>query len=386
MTVLAGEANLMDHDPISITHNRDARILVVDDQEANRELLKRFLSGYRVVAVPDVETALEVMSHSSFDLILLDVMMPSISGFEFLRYLRQQPHFADLPVILVSALDESREIANGLEMGANDYITRPIDVPVFMARIRTQLTLKRMNDERKHTIARLQELEDIRQQLFRIAVHDLRNPLQNIRMAEQLLRENHNDDNTRRILDSMTQTTRTMQYVIENFVDVADLQFNQPELKIETIYTRDVIMDVLTQYEIAAEQKGMYWDYTEIDEYACADYARVVQVLGNLVSNAIKYSPFHSTIRLRAEDRGDYVRISIEDEGPGVPIMERSRLFNEFGRTSNQPTGGENSTGLGLWIVKHLIERMGGRVGVDFLPVRGSIFWVELIKAESMHS
>jgi signal transduction histidine kinase len=115
----------------------------------------------------------------------------------------------------------------------------------------------------------------------------------------------------------------------------------------------------------------------------CADRQRTTQVLNNLLSNAIKYSPRGSTVTIWAENSEQSVHILVADQGPGIPAEERSRLFTQFGKLTTRPTEGENSTGLGLWIVKHLVTLQNGQVGVECPPEGGSIFWIELPAATS---
>ena len=284
-----------------------------------------------------------------------------------------------MPVILISAMANTRDVVNGLRLGANDYITKPVDVSVVIARVKTQLTVKRLLDERKQTIIELEKAENLRAQLFRIASHDLKTPLNNISMAEHLLRKTITaSKDTNQMLDTIKLTIESMSGIITNFLDMVELQAGHIDMKLKPIDLTDVAYNVLTQYEIGADKKNIKLKMGEVKGWVTADAARLVQVVSNLVSNAIKYSPKDTKIDVYAETKNGLGYLYVKDQGPGIPETEREQLFTEFGKLSSTPTGGESSTGLGLWIVKHLTTLQHGTVGVEFPEGGGATFWVAL--------
>jgi len=362
-------------------NDKNHHLLVVDDDRINRELLMHlFERDYHVSTASGGREALEALRQDpTIDLVMLDIMMPNMSGLEVLGEIRETPETRNLPVILISAMANTRDVVNGLRLGANDYITKPVDVSVVVARVKTQLMVKRLLDERQATITELTKAETLRSQLFRIASHDLKTPLSNIRMAEHLLRKMIPEQkDTTQTLDTIRLTVESMGNIISNFLDMVELQTGQMDIKLKPIELKDVIYNVLTQYEIAANKKDIKLDMQETAGWVLADASRLVQVVSNLVSNAIKYSPSDSTITVSTRTENGLGYITIADEGPGIPEDERERLFTEFGKLSTRPTGGESSTGLGLWIVKHLTNAQRGNVGVDFPESGGSTFWVSL--------
>jgi len=361
--------------------NKQHHLLVVDDDRINRELLLHlFERDYHVSTAGGGQEALDMLnSDPTIDLVMLDIMMPQMSGLDVLGEIRETPQTRDLPVILISAMANTRDVVNGLRLGANDYITKPVDVSVVVARVKTQLMVKRLLDERQATITELTKAEKLRSQLFRIASHDLKTPLSNIRMAEHLLRKMLPDQkDTNQTLDTIKLTVESMGNIISNFLDMVELQTGQMDIKLKPIELKDVVYNVLTQYEISANKKNSKLMMEETDGWVMADAARLVQVVSNLVSNAIKYSPSESTITVSTKLENGMGYISVADQGPGIPEAERDQLFTEFGKLSTRPTDGESSTGLGLWIVKHLTNAMRGQVGVEFPESGGSIFWVSL--------
>jgi two-component system, sensor histidine kinase and response regulator len=355
------------------------RILIVDDDDISRILLQSILGeSYDIQGVSNGEQAIELLRNQPCDLVLLDIMMAGMDGYTVLQKIRTELRLMDLPVIFLSALDQPEDVVRGLQLGANDYVTSPLEPAVLRARIATQIKLKRLSDEHKHQIQILERAENLRVQLSRIASHDLKNPLHNIRIAHSLLKEEASDPRFMRLLETIGLSVETMQHVIENFVDLVAIQTDTLKFRREVITVRDLVMNVVTQYEIAAGNKGIALEVDSIPGQIIADRARMIQIFSNLVSNAIKYSPQQSTVRIWSEDRDEENYLYVGDQGPGIPEAERHLLFQEFSRLSPRPTAGEASTGLGLWIVRHLVRGQGGNVGAYFPDEGGSVFWVQM--------
>lgn len=355
-------------------------ILAVDDEPANLLLLQRLLQRtYRVVCAPNGQSALAMLAQMPFDLVLLDIMMPDMSGYEVLQHIRADAASADIPVILISALAEARDISQGLEIGANDYITKPIDPEVTIARVQTQMALKQLQDERKRAISELEAAQEMKDHLTRIASHDLKGPLMNVRMVASLLRKNEATiPNSGRWLDALDASLDTMQTVIEDFLDTASLYSTQLDATLIAVPVSTVVANLIKQYQVHAARKQIKLEVLDCTGHILADPARFAQALGNLISNAIKYSPFNSTVRIWTTYEDQRVYVCVADEGPGIPESERDKLFTQFGKLSTRPTDGEASTGLGLWIVRHVINLQGGETGVECPPEGGSVFWIQM--------
>jgi two-component system, sensor histidine kinase and response regulator len=355
-------------------------ILAVDDEPANLLLLQRLLQGeFRVICSPNGQTALAILAQAPIDVVLLDIMMPQMNGYQVLHAIRKIPSASDIPDILISAMSDAKDVAQGLEIGANDYITKPIDPDVTIARIQTQVALKQLQDERKKVIQELQAAQAMKDNLLRIASHDLKGPLMNVQLVSSLF--HRIEDKVPAVkdwLEALDASVTTMQTVIEDFLDTAAMNSSVIDLKLEQVPVQKVVNNLISLYHAHAEKKDIQIEVHDYDGFILADAARFQQALGNLVSNAVKYSPLHTTIRIWAAQEGNTVHICVADEGPGIPAEERSRLFTQFGKLSTRPTDGEHSTGLGLWIVKHMINLQGGEVGVDCPPEGGSVFWVQM--------
>lgn len=362
------------------------RILVADDEEFNRLLLDRILhNNYEVDFACNGQEVLNQLNARDYDALLLDVMMPVMDGIKCLKNIREIVDFATLPVIMVSAMSDKASIVRGIQLGANDYITKPLDAEIIMARLDTQVSLKKLMDERNQAIASLQEANQLKVRMMQIASHDLKNPLNNLGMITSILTEMLIDDtNASHILSMAGVSISTMLNIINEFLTGQDLT-EGIVADIEEISAIEVVSQVLEQNEVAANHKNIdiFTDY-QTDATIFADEKRLNQVMNNLVSNAIKYSPQDSHVTVRTIQNQDTWRLEIQDSGAGIAEEERQYLFQAFSKhhISTQPTDGESSTGLGLWIAAEMIRIQNGMIGMDSPQEGGCCFWIELPLAD----
>ncbi len=355
-------------------------VLSVDDERYNLTLLERMLRNhYRVISVTNGQAALDTLNQAPFDLILLDIMMPDMDGLHTLKCIRGKAETADIPVILISALSDGADVARGLEAGANDYITKPIDLDVTLARVRTQIALKQLQDERKQTLVELKAVQEMKDRLLRMASHDLKGPLMNVRMAATLMEMSIDCvPDGASLLGSIDSSLDAMQNVIKDFLDTAALRTGVLDLHLGSIALEAMVDEIVGEHKVNAMRKNIAIEVHDVGGTIYGDPARFRQSLGNLVSNAVKYSPSDTTVTIWSEIQDDKRMIFVVDQGPGIPAHEQDKLFTQFGKLSPRPTGGESSTGLGLWIVKHLITLQNGSVGYEKLDEGGSVFWVQM--------
>jgi len=352
-----------------------ATVLIVDDTPTNLKVIGNFLAGagYCVRVAEDGVDALEQVRHTKPDIILLDVMMPEKDGYATCRELKQLDITRDVPVLFMTARSETQDKVNGFKCGAMDYITKPYQEEEVLARIDTHLTLARQKQK-------LEEMLAERNRFMNIAAHDLRNPLTAIMGWTQIGIETAGPGNTRQVLLTIRQSAARMQGIIEDFLSLQVLKQNRASEVAHSFDLREAITKVIEQHDPAAKAKGIALTFHPASDIprAFGTLAHTHQIVSNYISNAIKYSPPKSEILVSIRASHGCVRTEVLDQGPGVPISERSRLFAEFPRISNRPTGGETSTGLGLAIVRTLAEAQGGKAGADFTSDVGSTFWVEL--------
>ncbi len=372
--------------PVQKNDSLPAHLLIVDDDQSLILLLRSILEPhYQVTTARSGPDALNRLAQGGIDLVLSDISMPVMDGYQILATIRETPDYADIPVILISGMADSGDVARGLEMGANDYLTKPIDRQVVLARIRTQITLKGLLDSQKQNISELKAIQLMRDRFFHIASHELKNPMNNIRMAHFLLRGMLDEDPSADVLlENIELALDTMQDIVSDFLDMAAIQSQALDMDLVEMVAEDVLWDVIIQFNVSAQKKNIVLKLEDTGGRVWGDFRRTVQAISNLVSNAIKYSPRDTVVTLSTERKPDSVRILIHDQGPGIPEVERPLLFREFGKLSTKPTDGEGRTGLGLWIVKQLVNMQNGSVGADFPEEGGSVFWIELPTVEAI--
>jgi two-component system sensor histidine kinase/response regulator len=358
-----------------------ASLLIVDDNELNRDLLVRRLGrqGYETVAASSGAEALRLIEERRFDLALFDVMMPEISGLEALAKVRETYSLADLPVIMVTAKSQSDDIVEALRLGANDYVTKPIDFPVLLARVQAHLRLRR--------------LSALKDEFMRMASHDLKNPLTEVLGVASLVEsmvppgkpmppEMHG------LIGSMKKSARRMQHIIEDFLDFQVLEDGAIRLALNSVDLAALTHEIVSANGTAAANKQIGLTYDLPPEGTIppvlGDERRLSQCVQNFVDNAVKFTPKGGTVQARVKVEGDKVLVEVQDSGPGLSDEDFGKVFRKYARLTGKPTGGETSSGVGLSIVKRLVERHeGGKVGVRNAPEGGAVFWLELPTGEA---
>lgn len=357
------------------------RIMVVAANRNDRSRIERLLGAeYELSISANVVSALDMAGRSpDIDLMLVAGPLNDMSESELLGAIQQSPAILPLPVIFVAEAASPEAVASALQSGAADYIAGAYADEVLLARIRSRLAEKALIESLETCIAELTETEELRMRLFRMASHDLKSPLNNIRIAEGILRlAAAESGEVAHALDTIGLMVDNMSDIIGNFLDMMEVQTGKLELTIKPVNLRDVQTNVVNQYRFAAKKKNISLELGATDGWVLADPQRLVQALANLVSNAIKFSLNDSKVTISSARRKGCGVIIVADDGPGIPSVERDNLFKEYGRLSTRPTGGESSSGLGLWIVKQLMYAQNGSVGAEFPENGGSRFWISL--------
>ncbi len=368
---------------------QDSLILVVDDVQQNIQVVGTMLRevGYSIMPATSGAVALQRVQKKVPDLILLDLMMPDMDGLEVCRRLKQDAMTAHVPIIFLTASNEMSHLVQGFQAGAVDYVTKPFNPPELLARVRTHLELKHSRDVILRYSRQLAHLNVEKNEFMGIVAHDLRSPLGEIQGFSELLLEDPEmvraevEDCVRRIRD----TTVRMAEMVRNLLDANRIERGELKLAMGRCDGFELVREVVQAYRTraAAKQQQILLEELATPAAILADRNLVLQVLENLLSNAIKYSPPGKRIQVRIRPSPEAVRFEVQDEGPGLNAEDQQRLFGKFARLSAKPTGGENATGLGLSIVKRIVEAMNGRVWCESEPGKGATFLVALPVAPS---
>lgn len=381
----------MDQPQPSPTHRGD--ILVVDDTPENLALLAAMLKGraYHVRAVPSGALALRAAQAEAPDLVLLDISMPELDGYEVCRRLKADPALREIPVIFLSALSETFDKVKAFQAGGVDYVTKPFKVEEMAARIETHLSLRRLrldleqrNQELGRSYGRLEELEQVRQALVQMVVHDLKSPLACIQLSADLLRQDAGLAGEHlQSLEDVRSMSRVMNRMVLDVLDVARTDQAGLRASPAPLDVRGLLADLSHEVRGLAGRGGKTLA-VEVDEglpaLVSADRDLVRRLLLNLLDNSIKYAPRDSQVRLAARPAGPAGwRLEVRDTGRGIPEAHRQWIFEPYARLDrdlDQSAG--VSRGLGLAFCRMAAEAHGGRIWVEENRPQGSAFLVEL--------
>ncbi|MEO7148796.1 MAG: hybrid sensor histidine kinase/response regulator [Rhodanobacteraceae bacterium] len=355
-----------------------AIVLVVDDQPRNIQLVGSILSeaGYEVMPALSGEQAFARMRAQCPDLVLLDMMMPGMDGFEVCKHIRRDALCSQVPVIFLTAAGEREFLVRAFESGAVDYLTKPVDATELLLRVRTHLELKLARDA-------VERVSGEREEVTSILAHDLKNPLTSIRFGVDMLTDVENVPPPARrtqILLSIREDANRMIELIARFLDRrADSELTT-RLHPSPLRLDHVARLTAQNLLMAAQGKRIELVLEQVRAAtALADPEGVGKVVENLVSNAVKFSPPGSAVDIDVHsDASGFARLSVLDRGPGISEADREKLFQKYVRLSARPTGEESSTGLGLAIAKQLAEQMGGRLWYEDRAGGGACFCLEL--------
>jgi signal transduction histidine kinase len=364
-----------------------SEILIVDDNPANLDLFSRILRGraHHVRTVTSGRHALESSEAAPPDLVLLDVTMPEMDGYETCRQFKIRPALASIPIIFISALDDVLDKVRAFSLGGVDFITKPLQEDEAVARVEHQLKLLALQKALEERNRQLQILNEQKNQFLGIVAHDIRNPLGAMVLAAQIIEAEEDPDVVRKYARSIVKEGMEMSQLIGRFLDYVRIESGQVRPQPELQDAVGVVRQLCARYETRMREKGLALAFAvpEGTLPVWADPKFLGEIVDNLVSNAVKYSPAGKVVTLRLEMAGDEVVLSVEDQGPGLTAEDRQRLFGQFSVLSARPTGGEKSTGLGLSIVKNMVDAMGGHVWVDSEPGCGAAFRVALPSGET---
>ncbi len=350
-------------------------ILVVDDDADNRlgyvALLRE--AGYRVREASDGESCLQAVEARAPGLILLDVSMPGLDGFETLRRLRAGPTTRDIPVILVTGQRlDAESVGAGLELGAEEYLQKPVRPAELRARIRALLKLA----------AARRELEALKRDQTAMLVHDLKQPLAIIALRAEFIEDEETDGEMKQSAHAIRRACRQMEQLINSVLELSRVDAGQMTLVRAPAALDDVVAATVAEMRDLAVRRGVELEVrTEPAASlggAAIDRAKIVQVMQNLVGNALKFTPQGGRIEVGVRRAGGEAVVTVEDSGPGFGDADTAALFDRWHQTkAGRAVGG---SGLGLAIARAIVEAHGGCIGAGTRAdgQRGARFWFTL--------
>jgi signal transduction histidine kinase len=356
-------------------------ILVVDDTIENLRLLSSVLGdqGFEVRPVISGRQAVEAARRDPPDLILLDINMPGMNGYETCIALKQIDGLSTVPIIFLTALSSTDDKITAFGVGGVDYVTKPFQTEEVLARVRTHVALRRARMELVENLDRLRVLEQLRENLVHMVVHDMRSPLMAVISHLGMLRDDDCSLSSEAAGDvrAAIRAAEVIRDMVNDLLDVSRLEAGQMPLTRAAIDVVAIARDV--RDTLAGQLRLRTIELVTSDPVIASCDAKIIhRVLENLVGNAIKHTPSGGDVRISASCSGERVRVEVTDEGPGVPREARQRIFEKFGTVAARDDRSYHSVGLGLAFCKLAVEAHRGSIGVEDGERGGSVFWFEL--------
>lgn len=392
------------------------QVLLVEDSRTQARHVQSLLeaAGYGVRVCHDGVEALAAATDRTPDVVLSDVLMPELDGFELCLALRRRPSTATVPIVLMTALTDPADVLRALAVGADGYVAKPSSDEVLLARLARFSKRRRpptvvvngrelpvdapretiidiltcaledaaaRHDELATSRARLEQAKAQQDELMGVVAHELRTPLNVLALRAQIEQDGGAPPaNAGRglpaLADLVSGNVRQMSVIIDDLLDVARIESGAIRVNPRPGDLASCVRDVASRFAMISAEHPIELDVPDHVE-ARFDPSRVEQILGNLLSNAIKYSPDGGRIVVRVRSGPEAVEVAVEDRGMGLPAGFEERLFGRYVRAPGSDRVA-HGVGLGLYITRRLVEIHGGRIGVESLEPKGSRFWFTL--------
>src|SRR5690242_9552596 len=364
-------------------------ILVADDVPANVELLfdQLHVLGFRAIAAADGPSALRACFESKPDLCILDVSMPAgdlgcddrSTGFEVCRRIKRDPRTKNIPVIFVTALNDTTDRVKAIEAGGDDFLTKPHNRLVLGARVRSLLKLKAATDALEESLRKGRELQKMRDDLMKMIVHDLKTPLTSVLATMEMLLDGDYGSlvqDQRKAVGDAESKAEDLLALINDVLEVSRIEEAELTLDLQPIAPAALLTETEHEWAVRFQQEGATASVEVTDDAPVfeADRELLKRVINNLVQNSVTHSAQAVKIELRARKEGDGVMFTVADNGPGIPPEYHEVIFRKFERVRTQGIPRTRSSGLGLAFCKMVVDAHGGRIWVQSAVGQGSAF------------
>jgi signal transduction histidine kinase len=373
----------MNKETIDLSADVVGRVLVVDDDARNRRLLSDILTarGHEVIEAAGGEEGLEAAATHNPDVILLDIMMPGMDGFRVCEELRSRPETSAISIIFITALVDRKDRLKGIDLGANDYLAKPIDSRDVVLRVRNAVRMKKLFDQLRQANEDLRKLEELRDKLVRWIVHDMKAPMGGISGHLELLLMDAEDRLTAEQVDYVREALSSTQRLLQManlLLDISRLEENRMPLDVKPADLVKIAAEAASELAGLAKEKDVEIVMPSGTAVAPADSPTIRRVIENLLDNGIRCIQRGGKITLRAEGESGVLQFEVEDNGPGIPVQYHEKIFEKFGQVEMRDERKLYSTGLGLNFCKLVVEAHGGAIGVRSEEDKGSVFWFTL--------
>lgn len=355
------------------------KIFIVDDNVINNNILRNILGkvGYETTFITESDKAIEVLLHESFDLILLDIMMPGKDGFDLALEINANPQIDDIPIIFLTARSDTESKLRAFSSGGVDYISKPFIKEELLARVRSQINLR--NTRKKLVIA-----NKSKDKFLSIIAHDLKSPISTFKNITAVLLKDYNDFEREDILDfiqKLDESANNIYKLLEDLLEWSRAQNDRLIYEPNLILLNKLIENCLDILINTADKKEInIINKIDKDIFVFIDLKMISTVLRNLISNAIKFTHHNGTILIDYKVSGDFVIVSINDNGIGIKEEHKEKLFRIDSQHTTIGTDDEIGTGLGLLLCKEFVERNKGKIWFDSEYGKGTTFYFTIPK------
>jgi two-component system sensor histidine kinase/response regulator len=354
-------------------------ILLVDDSINNLQLLGNLLKNedYQIALAKNGKEALNIVKEVVPELILLDIMMPEMDGYTVCRELKKNPQTKDIPIIFLTAKTTKEDIVKGFNTGGVDYITKPFNREELLARIKTHLELKKARDKITQQRKELEESNATKDKMFSVISHDLRAPLGGMKSMLDLVYEDKNEGKNinKKSLDSLKKAADKTYNLLENLLYWSRSQRGQLVYEPEHINLYDLVIENVELLKTMIDNKKIHISNEISDDLnAYADRNMVKTIIRNLIYNAIKFTKEEGEVKIYSKKEGDYIILSVEDNGIGITKENLEKIFNRKEYFTTYGTEREKGSGLGLNLIFDFLDKNKGELFIDSDYGKGSTF------------
>jgi signal transduction histidine kinase len=376
--------------------DRIGQILVVDDNLQNRMLVEAHLAaaGYAVSLAEDGEQAVEMFVRNMPDVVLLDVVMPKMDGFEACRRMRAVRHGAEAAIVFLTALSEMGAHQDAMQAGADDFLTKPINRTELLMRVRSLVWMKRLKEGLRNGYDLIRSQREAlfvaqrqKEETITYIVHDLQNPLASVLAnTEFLIGQDALSSDLRDASYDILEASRAMQRMVQNLLDISRSEDGALVPNPQAIDLAELVKNIGVEMTYRLSEKKLKLDtaFDTADAKVSADPDLLRRLLENLLDNAFKYSPQNAVVELKAKlGEDDTIELRVIDHGIGIPEEMREQVFEKYVRLDREATRGRRaSRGLGLAFCRLAVEVHGGRIWVEAAEPTGAVFCVRLPRAK----
>lgn len=373
--------------------NKKHKILIVEDNQENIDLLYYFLSpqGYEITAVNDGVEAIKAVETEKPDIILLDIMMPKLDGYQVCERLKKNNETKTIPIIMITALKELKDKIRSLEAGADDFITKPFENVELLARVKSLIRIKEYHDEIERKNKQLEmknesllKMDRFREDLINLIVHDMKNPLFVIQGNLQMMAMGM-DQNALDYLKKYTQrierSSRQLLRMVVNLLDISRIQDGTIRLKKEMIDLRQIIKELTEQIKESIENsdKNIIFKCDEDIPFVKCDKSIIERVIENLLNFSVNNVGDEGKILVKlANSNSSKIHLTVHDNGTQIPKKFHDKIFEKFSQAEIKQNGYKVGRGLGLAFCKMAVEAHDGRMWLDLNNPVGNKFQIEL--------